>query len=117
LYLDDNILENIVYLYTVEKHSCYKISKEYKVDKASIKKLLKSCGIEVREPKRFTPDDIDTTEIIESFKKGCSLKKLGPLFGVAPTTMKEFLISKGFQFKDKINILEDIDLCASIIKE
>ena len=67
-YTNENDMKNIIDLYINKQYSIYKIAKLYKVDKTTINKFLLCCNIPIRSPFRFTPNNEEKLDIINSYK-------------------------------------------------
>lgn len=104
LLLDDSYNE-IKELY-LSGFSSNKIATLYKVDKATIVKILKSLDVKLRNNK-LNINNQEFLELVEDYKSGFSLRELAKRYDCSATGLKEFLIKKGVDIKDKYNILED----------
>lgn len=86
--------------------SSNKIATLYKVDKASIVKILKSLGVKIRSNK-LNINHQEFLELVEDYKSGYSLKQLAKRYDCSSVGLKEYLVRKGVNLRDKYNILED----------
>lgn len=104
LLLDDSYNE-IKELY-LSGFSSNKIATLYKVDKATIIKILKSLDVKLRNNK-LNINNQEFLELVEDYKNGYSLRELSKRYDCSSSGLKEFLVKKGVDIKDKYNILED----------
>lgn len=104
LLLDDKY-DEIVELY-LAGFSSNKIATLYKVDKASIVKILKSLGVKIRNNK-LSINHQEFLELVEDYKNGYSLRELAKRYDCSGPGLKEYLIKKGVDLREKYNILED----------
>lgn len=104
LLLDDNYSE-IKELY-LSGFSSNKIATLYKVDKASIVKILKSLDVKIRSNK-LNINHQEFLELVQDYQSGYSLRELSKRYDCSPTGLKEYLIRKGVNLRDRYNILED----------
>ena len=86
--------------------SSNKIAELYKVDKASILKILKSLGVKIRSNKL----NINHQEFLE-------LKELAKRYDCSSSGLKEFLIKKGVDLRVKYNILNDKESQNNLIND
>lgn len=101
----DNNYDEIKELY-LSGFSSNKIATLYKVDKASIIKILKSLGVKIRSNK-LSINHQEFLELVRDYQSGYSLKELSKRYDCSSTGLKEFLIKKGINLKIKYNILND----------
>lgn len=104
LLLDDSYSE-IKELY-LSGFSSNKIATLYKVDKASIVKILKSLDVKIRSNK-LNINHQEFLELVQDYQSGYSLRELSKRYDCSPTGLKEYLIRKGVNLRDRYNILED----------
>ena len=104
LLLDDKY-DEIIELY-LAGFSSNKIATLYKVDKASIVKILKSLGVKIRNNK-LSINHQEFLELVEDYKSGYSLRELAKRYDCSGPGLKEYLIKKGIDLREKYNILED----------
>ena len=104
LLLDDSYSE-IKELY-LSGFSSNKIATLYKVDKASIVKILKSLDVKIRSNK-LNINHQEFLELVQDYQSGYSLRELSKRYDCSPSGLKEYLIKKGVNLRDRYNILED----------
>ena len=116
-YTNENDMKNIIDLYINKQYSIYKIAKLYKVDKTTINKFLLCCNIPIRSPFRFTPNNEEKLDIINSYKAGESLKSLGKRYDTEGSTIKRFLVNNNIEIGNKSTVLLNENLCKEIAKD
>lgn len=104
LLLDDKY-DEIKSLY-LAGFSSNKIATLYKVDKASIAKILSQLGVKLRNNK-LNINNQELQELITDYKSGYSLKELAKRYDYSALGLKEFLIRKGVDIRIKYSILKD----------
>ena len=104
LLLDDKY-DEIKSLY-LSGFSSNKIATLYKVDKASIVKILLGLGVKLRSNK-LNINAQELQEIIRDYNTGYSLKEIAKRYDCSSIGLKEYLIKKGVDLKIKYNILKD----------
>ena len=104
LLLDDSYSE-IKELY-LSGFSSNKIATLYKVDKASIVKILKSLDVKIRSNKLHINHQ-EFLELVQDYQSGYSLRELSKRYDCSPSGLKEYLIKKGVNLRDRYNILGD----------
>lgn len=104
LLLDDKY-EEIKELY-LSGFSSNKIATLYRVDKASIVKILKSLGVKIRSNK-LNINHQEFLELVEDYNSGYSLKELAKRYDCSSVGLKEYMVKKGVDIKIKYNILKD----------
>ena len=114
LLLDDKY-EEISSLY-LSGFSSNKIATLYKVDKASIVKILKQLGIKIRN-NSLNINRQELEELIQDYQNGYSLRELAKRYDCSAPGLKEFLIKKGVDLRQKYSILEDTKSQESLIKD
>ena len=114
LLLDDKY-EEISALY-LSGFSSNKIATLYKVDKASIVKILKQLGIKIRN-NSLNINRQELEELIQDYQSGYSLRELAKRYDCSAPGLKEFLIKKGVDLRQKYSILEDTKSQESLIKD
>lgn len=114
LLLDDKYSE-ITDLY-LAGFSSNKIATLYKVDKASIVKILKSLGVKIRSNK-LSFNHQEFLELVEDYNNGYSLKALAKRYDCSGSGLKEYLINKGVDIRKKHNILDDPDSQEELIND
>lgn len=114
LLLDDKY-EEISTLY-LSGFSSNKIATLYKVDKASIVKILKQLGIKIRN-NSLNINRQELEELIQDYQNGYSLRELAKRYNCSGPGLKEFLIKKGVDLRQKYSILEDVKSQELLIKD
>ena len=114
LLLDDKY-EEISSLY-LSGFSSNKIATLYKVDKASIVKILKQLGIKIRN-NSLNINRQELEELIQDYQNGYSLRELAKRYNCSGPELKEFLIKKGVDLRQKYSILEDTKSQELLIKD
>lgn len=104
LLLDDKY-DEICSLY-LAGFSSNKIATLYKVDKASIVKILKALGVKLRSNK-LNINNQEFQELVQDYQSGYSLRELAKRYDCTGPGLKAFLIKKGVNLKNKYSILED----------
>ena len=104
LLLDDSYNE-IKELY-LSGFSSNKIAILYKVDKASVVKILKSLGVKIRSNK-LNINHQEFLELLQDYQSGYSLKELSKRYDCSSVGLKEYLVKRGVDLRNKYNILED----------
>lgn len=104
LLLDDSYSE-IKELY-LSGFSSNKIATLYKVDKASVVKILKSLDVKIRSNK-LNINHQEFLELVQDYQSGYSLRELSKRYDCSPSGLKEYLIKKGVNLRDRYNILGD----------
>lgn len=101
----DNSYDEIKELY-LSGFSSNKIAELYKVDKASIVKILKSLGVKIRSNK-LNINHQEFLELKQDYQSGYSIKELAKRYDCSPSGLKGLLIRKGVDLRIKYNILND----------
>lgn len=114
LVLDDKY-DEISALY-LSGFSSNKIATLYKVDKASIVKILKQLGIKIRN-NSLNINRQELEELIQDYQNGYSLRELAKRYNCSGPGLKEFLIKKGVDLRQKYSILEDAKSQELLIKD
>lgn len=114
LLLDDKY-DEIRELY-LSGFSSNKIAELYKVDKASIIKILKSLDVKIRSNK-LNINNQEFLELVEKYNTGYSLKELAKQYDCSSVGLKEFLIKKGVNLRIKYNILNDAEKQEKMIED
>lgn len=114
LLLDDSYSE-IKELY-LSGFSSNKIATLYKVDKASIVKILKSLDVKIRSNK-LNINHQEFLELVQDYQSGYSLRELSKRYDCSPSGLKEYLIKKGVNLRDRYNILEDDEFQEKMIND
>ena len=111
----DNNYDEIKELY-LSGFSSNKIATLYEVDKASIVKILRSLGVKIRSNK-LNINHQEFLELVQDYQSGYSLKELSKRYDCSPTGLKEYLIKKGINLRNKYNILEDDESQEKLIND
>ena len=114
LLLDDKYSE-IKELY-LSGFSSNKIATLYKVDKASIVKILKQLDVKIRSNK-LSINHQEFLELVKDYNSGYSLKELAKRYDCSAPGLKEYLIKKGVDIRNKYSILNDDALQESLIND
>lgn len=104
LLLDDKY-DEIKSLY-LSGFSTNKIATLYKVDKASISKILKQLGVKFRN-NSLNINNQEFQELVKDYQTGYSLKELAKRYDCSPPGLKEFLIRKGVNLRERYSLLQD----------
>lgn len=96
--------------------SSNKIATLYKVDKASIIKILKSLGIKIRSNK-LNINSQEFNELVADYQSGYSFKELGKRYDCEGSTIKNLFIRKGIDINKKYSILDDEKSQLLLIKD
>lgn len=104
LLLDDKY-EEIKSMY-LSGFSSNKIAVLYKVDKATIVKILKQLGVKIRN-NSLNINKQELGELVEDYRNGYSVRELAKRYNCSAQGLKEYLIRKGVDLKDKYSILND----------
>lgn len=116
IYTDKTIVNDIITSYRDKNISSNKIAAKYKVDKATIIRVLKLYKIEIRD-RAFNPNKEEGECLIQMYKEGKSLSKLSRIYGVAGSTIKRFLELNNIQITTKNYILRNKDKCREIAED
>ena len=111
----DNKYDEIKELY-LSGFSSNKIAVLYKVDKASIVKILKSLDVKIRSNK-LSINHQEFLELAHDYQTGYSLKELAKRYDCSPTGLKDYLVRKGVNLRDRYNILQDEKSQESMIND
>lgn len=114
LLLDDSYNE-IKELY-LSGFSSNKIATLYKVDKASIVKILKSLGVKIRSNK-LSINHQEFLELVRDYKSGFSLRELSKRYDCSSTGLADFLRRNNVDLRDRYNILNDKEGQEKLINE
>lgn len=114
--VSDDQYEEIKELY-LSGFSSNKIATLYEVDKATIVKILKMQGVKIRESKKICINHQEFLELVADYKSGYSLKELGKRYDCSGPALKEYLIRKGVDLREKYSIVEDTELHDAIIND
>lgn len=111
----DNQYEEIKGLY-LSGFSSSKIATLYKVDKATIIKILKSLEVKIRSNK-LNINQQEFQELVADYKSGYSLRELAKRYDCSASGLKEFFIKRGVDIKNRYNILKDEESIKDLIKD
>ena len=114
LILDDKY-DEIRSLY-LSGFSSNKIATLFRVDKASIVKILKQLGVKIRT-NSLNINKQELEELIQDYKNGYSLRELAKRYDCSGPGLKDFLIKKGVDLRQKYSILDDAEAQVSLIKD
>ena len=114
LVLDDKY-DEIKELY-LSGFSSNKIATLYNVDKATIIKILRSLDVKIRD-KSIKINHQEFLELIQDYKTGYSLRELAKRYDCSSRSLKEYLLRKGIDIKDKYTILKDEESQERMINE
>ena len=114
--VSDDQYDEIQALY-LSGFSSHKIAALYNVDKTTIVKILKLQGVKIRESKKISINHQEFLELVTDYKSGYSLRELGKRYDCSGSALKEYLIKKGVDLREKYSILEDLELHDLIIKD
>ena len=109
----DNKYDEIVSLYK-SGFSATKIASIYEVDRHVICNILKQLGFKINNNK-ISINKEELKELVEKYETGYSLKQLAKEYDCSSTGLKEFLIKKGIDIKQKYSILNDQEKQVEII--
>lgn len=109
----DNSYDEIKELY-LSGFSSNKIATLYSVDKASIVKILKQLGVKIRS-NTLNINKQEFNELIKDYQTGYSLKELAKRYNCTAPGLKEFLLKKGVNLRQRYNILEDSEMQNKLI--
>lgn len=113
--ITDNQYNEIKELY-LSGFSSNKIATLFSVDKVTIIKILRSLNVKIRSNK-LNINQQEFKELVADYKSGYSLKELAKRYDCSSTGLKDFLIKRGVDIKDKYNILNDSIAIDSLIKD
>ena len=114
LLLDDKY-EEIKSLY-LSGFSSNKIATLFSVDKASIVKILKQLDVKIRSNK-LNINNQEFQELVRDYKTGYSLRELAKRYDCTAPGLKDFLVKKGVNLKERYSILNDEESQVNLIKE
>lgn len=112
----DNKYNEIKELY-LSGFSSNKIASLYEVDKASIVKILKQLDVKIRPHKTININKQEFNELVEDYKSGYSLRSLAKRYDCTGVSLKDYLIKRGVDIKEKYSILKDSDNQEKLITE
>ena len=104
LLLDDKY-DEIVGMY-LAGFSSHKIAVIYEVDKATILKILRALNIKIRN-NSLNVNNQEFQELVVDYQSGYSLRELAKRYNCSSVGLKDYLIRKGVDIKQKYSILND----------
>lgn len=113
--ISDSQYEEIKELY-LSGFSSFKIASLYQVDKATILKILHLMGVKLRSNK-LNINHQEFLELVNDYKSGYSLKELSKRYDCSSVGLKEFLLKKGVDIKNKYSILKDTKAQEDLIND
>lgn len=113
--ITDNQYDEIRELY-LSGFSSNKIAELYKVDKATILKILHSMKVKIRK-NNLDINNQEFEELVRDYKSGFSLRELAKRYNCTPSGLKEFLQKKGVNLREKYNILKDNSAMNNLIND
>lgn len=111
----DNNYDEIKELY-LSGFSSNKIAGLYCVDKASIIKILRQLGVKIRS-NNLDINKQEFEELVNDYQTGYSLRELAKRYNCSAPGLKEFLVKKGVDLRQKYNILEDLETQNKLIED
>lgn len=111
--LTDDKYDEIKGLY-LSGFSSNKIADLYKVDKATIQKLLKAMGVKLRSNK-LSINKQEFEELVADYKSGYSLRELAKRYDCSGPGLKEYLQRKGVDIRDRYYLLDDKEKQAELV--
>lgn len=112
----DNQYDEIKELY-LSGFSSHKIATLYNVDKATILKILKIQGLKIRDSKKININHQEFIELVNDYSQGYSLRTLAKRYDCSATGLKEYLIKKGVDLRNKYSVLKDAGLQDIIVND
>lgn len=98
-------------------YSTAKISNLYNVDRHCISNILKSLGVKVKSNSKISINQQEFKELVEDYHSGYSLRTLAKRYGCSSTGLKEYLVKKGVNLKEKFSILNNESTQKELIKD
>lgn len=114
--ITDDKYDEIVGLYK-SGFSTNKIAELYKVDKGLIGRILTTLGIKLKDPKKIKINHQEFLELVEDYKTGYSLKELAKRYNCTAVGLKEYLLRKGVDLREKYSIMDDEKGQLELIKD
>lgn len=114
LLLDDKY-DEIKQLY-LSGFSSNKIATLFKVDKASIVKILRQLGVKLRNNK-LNINNQEFQELVQDYQTGYSLRELAKRYDCTAPGLKDFLVRKGVDLNKKYSILNDEESQLDLIND
>ena len=111
IYTDKQAIDRIIDLYVNKHISTNKIALEYKIDKATVARILKLNNIQLRDRFQFQPTEETKNIIINAYINGTSLSKLSRQYNTTTSTIRRFLVKNNITITTKNMILRDINKC------
>ena len=117
IYTDKQAIDRIIDLYVNKHISTNKIALEYKIDKATVARILKINNIQLRDRFQFQPTEETKNIIIDAYINGTSLSKLSRQYNTTTSTIRRFLVKNNITITTKNMILRDINKCKEIAED
>ena len=117
IYTDKQAIDRIIDLYVNKHISTNKIALEYKIDKATVARILKINNIQLRDRFQFQPTEETKNIIINAYINGTSLSKLSRQYNTTTSTIRRFLVKNNITITTKNMILRDINKCKEIAED
>ena len=117
IYTDKHAIDRIIDLYVNKHISTNKIALEYKIDKATVARILKINNIQLRDRFQFQPTEETKNIIIDAYINGTSLSKLSRQYSTTTSTIRRFLVKNNITITTKNMILRDINKCKEIAED
>ena len=111
----DNQYEEIRELY-LSGFSSTKIAELFKVDKATILKILHSLKVKIRK-NNLDINRQEFEELVRDYQSGFSLRELAKRYDCSAPGLKEFLLKKGVDLRVKYSILDNEDTMQALIND
>ena len=86
--------------------TAYKIGTLYNVDKSVILKILHSLGVKLRK-KEIKLNHQEFLELVKDYQSGYSFKALAKRYDCTAPALKDYMIRKGVDIREKYSILND----------
>lgn len=115
LVLTDSQYDEIKELY-LSGFSSNKIATLYQLDKGTIVKILKGLNVKIRNNK-LNINKQELQELVSDYQSGYSIKELAKRYDCSPVGLKEYLIKKGVDIKNKYSILKDDEAQDNLIND
>lgn len=109
----DNSYDEIKELY-LSGFSSNKIATLYNVDKVSIVKILKQLNVKLRT-NSLNINKQEFEELVRDYQSGFSLRELAKRYNCSGSGLKEFLIRKGVDLRQRYSLLKDLNSQQNLI--
>ena len=113
--LTDDKYEEIKGLY-LSGFSSNKIATLYRVDKATIQKLLRAMGVKLRTNK-LSINKQEFDELVADYRSGYSLRELAKRYDCSGPGLKEYLQKKGVDLRERYSILDDNEAQQQLVND